>query len=168
MGPRARFSRVIRKLLPMEPMPVPIEYWWGIYPNLSNQVSNYTINSSDLDVYNSIYNAFAFGNRPVWGHYDRNALEDLYKAELIEFTVNLDLSDTCYAPSTNALNFLNKVVITNQHDMALSKLSKVIDDSKTLQDAMDKLDLPKNIVLDSVAVLCLLGFTDKDHSVIEI
>lgn len=80
MGPRGKFSRIIRPLLPKEPMTIRIEYWWGVCPNLSDSMSTYGVVQKDLDVYNKIYEAYITGNPAVAGLYDRNALEDLYKA----------------------------------------------------------------------------------------
>lgn len=160
-GAAAKISRAIRGLLPATPQPVPIEFWWTVYPIVNNiGVLRKAGSRHELEALQQLYKAYSSKAPTCAGMFDRACLESLYCAGVIGLEIPVEDDDSFEEPPEAITNF-GAAATSCYFEEATQNVLNRIKSGMTVCDLAEVLDLPFEVLVDALSLLCRLGFTDR-------
>jgi hypothetical protein len=160
-GAAAKISRAIRTLLPSTPQPVPIEFWWTVYPIVNNIGALRKAGSRhELEGLQQLYKAYSAKTPTNAGMFDRSCLESLHCAGMIGLEIPVEEDDSFEEPPEAITNF-GAAASSCYFDEAMQNVLNRIKGDLTVSDLAEILDLPFEVLVDALSLLCRLGFTDR-------
>ncbi|OMJ66164.1 hypothetical protein SteCoe_37096 [Stentor coeruleus] len=153
----SKISRAIRGMLPKNPLSIPVEGWWLVFPLLHKKARK-AASKSEVDCLHNICKDFANKTSNFAGQYDREALEGLYKAMVVEF--DIEIETITFDLVREVKSFLNDRSGFGKHLVEILKLCETYKDLKSISIASG---LRNEIVKDSLGILTRLGFLDVSN-----
>lgn len=153
-GWASKISRAIRNLLPKSPLSISIEAWWTVFP-LLNKKSRKTASKAEVECLHQIYKDFTCKSISYAGQYDREALENLYKATVVEFDIDMDGIQFELVRDTKS--FIND---KNGFGKQLGEVLRLCESYKDLASVCQNTQLKVDVVKDCLGILSKLGFLD--------
>lgn len=150
----SKISRAIRRMLPKSPLSIPVEAWWMVFP-LLHKTTRKTASKSEIDCLHEICKDFANKTSTYAGQYDREALEGLYRAMVVEFDV--EMRGVQFEVVRDTRSF---VMDKSGFGKEIGEVLKCCSVRKEVNDICQVTGLNEEIVYDCLGILSRLGFLD--------
>lgn len=153
----SKISRAIRSMLPKFPLSVPVEGWWFVFPLLHKKPKK-TANKNEVECLSEICKDFTHKSNNPAGKYDKESLEGLYKATVVEF--DIEIESYKFELIRDIKNFIpDKSGFGKQ----IGEVLKLCENSSNFQDIQKSCRIGSEVVKDCLSVLCRLGFLDVQN-----
>lgn len=150
----SKISRAIRSMLPKHPLNIPVDGWWIVFPLLHKRPRK-TANKNEVDCLSEICKDFVSKSHNTAGRYDREAIEGLFKATVVEFDIELDSYK--FELIRDIKNFIpDKSGFGKQ----IGEILKLCESHSDFDSILKHSKLRSEIVKDALSLLCRLGFLE--------
>ena len=150
----SKISRAIRGMLPKIPLSVPVEAWWMVFPLLHKKTRKIA-SKNEIECLQDICKDFSNKASNYAGQYDRESLEGLYRAMVVEF--DIEMEEVEFEVVRDTKSFIPDKLGFGRHMGEVLKCSSM---TKDITSICQYLDLSPEIVKDSLSILSRLGFLD--------
>lgn len=153
----SKISRAIRSMLPKHPLSVPVEGWWIVFPLLHKKPKK-SANKNEVECLSEICKDFTNKSNNNSGKYDRESLEGLYKATVVEFDIELEHYN--FELIRDIKNFVSD---KSGFGKQIGEVLKLCENYSNFQQIQKNCRFSAEIIKDCLSILCRLGFIDVQN-----
>jgi hypothetical protein len=155
----SKISRAIRSMLPKYPLTIPVDGWWLVFPLLHKRPRK-TANKNEVECLSEICKDFMSKAHNSAGRYDREALEGLFKATVVEF--DIEVEGFGFELVRDIKNFVpDKTGFGKQ----IGDVLRLCQDYSDFESVLRGSKLRVEVVKDALSLLCRLGFIEVQNVV---